>query len=122
MLSCRGGASGETYAIPVGRDGHSSGPFVLIGLHAESIDLAGNRVVYSVPVRRAHVWSVAIPDSAPLRFAAAARVRSGTSLIELVTVSRDGASLLFDIDEHGNGDISRRNIANGTDERLISHA
>jgi Tol biopolymer transport system component/DNA-binding SARP family transcriptional activator len=118
FLSNRGGIPGEVYAISIGKDGHPSGAPVRYGLSAESIDLSANRIAYSVPVRKANVWSVPIPGDTPLKFADAKRVTSGTDLIEIVSVSFDGKWLVYDSNTSGNADIYRQRIDGGEPERL----
>jgi Tol biopolymer transport system component/DNA-binding SARP family transcriptional activator len=119
LLSNRDGAPGEAYAVPIGRDGRQLGPFVRVGLSAESIDLAARRIAYSVPVRRANVWSVPIPQDTTLALSAVGKqITSGTQLIELVNASADGKWLVFDSNLHGNADLFRLPIAGGSAERL----
>lgn len=118
ILSDRGGTPGEAYAIPIGKDGHPSGAVARVGLTAESIDLSANRIAYSVPVRKANVWSIPIPGETPIGFAAARRATSGTDLIEIISVSPDGKWLVYDSNTSGNADIYRQRIDGGLPERL----
>jgi DNA-binding SARP family transcriptional activator/Tol biopolymer transport system component len=118
ILSNRDGAPGEAYAIPIGKDGHQAGAFVRIGLTAESIDLSARRMAYSVPVRRANIWSVPVPGPKLLTLSDAKRVTSGTQLIELVYASDDGNWLIYDSNLYGNADLFRVPVAGGAAERL----
>jgi Tol biopolymer transport system component/DNA-binding SARP family transcriptional activator len=118
FLSDRGGIPGEAYAIPIGKTGHPSGEPIRIGLSAESIDLSANRIAYSVPVRKANVWSIPIPGDTALGIADAKRVTSGTDLIEIISVSPDGKWLLYDSNTSGNADIYRQRLDGGLPERL----
>jgi Tol biopolymer transport system component/DNA-binding SARP family transcriptional activator len=118
FLSNRDGVSGEVYSVPIGRDGHPSGPFTRAGLNAESISLSAHRIAYSVPVRKQNIWAVRIPSSAPATIADASPLTSGNQVIELVTVSRDGTWLVYDSNLRGNSDIYRMPTAGGAAERL----
>jgi len=118
FLSNRDGVSGEVYNVPIGRDGHPGGSFSRVGLNAESISLSTNRIAYSVPVRKANIWTVPIPAVAPVTLAAATRLTSGNQVIELVNVSRDRKWLVYDSNLRGNSDIYRMPIAGGAAERL----
>jgi Tol biopolymer transport system component/DNA-binding SARP family transcriptional activator len=121
LLSDRDGNPGEAYAIRVGDDGRALGPWVRAGLNAESIDLSRKRIVYSVPVRRANIWSVPIPGDQPLALSTAGtRITSGRDLIELVNASADGKWLVYDSNLYGNADIFRIPIGGGPVERLTN--
>ena len=118
VLSDRDGIHGDAYAIPVGQDGTRSGPYVRLGLNAESMSLADDRVVYSVPVRTANVWAIPIPARPPVTLDAAERVTSGNQVIEVPNVSPDGAWLVYDSDLRGNADVYRIPLRGGAAERL----
>jgi Tol biopolymer transport system component/DNA-binding SARP family transcriptional activator len=118
FLSNRDGVSGEVYTVPIGRDGHPNGQFSRVGLNAESISLSTRRIAYSVPVRKANIWTVPIPTGAPATLAAATRLTSGNQVIELVTVSVDGKWLVYDSNLRGNSDIYRMPVEGGVGQRL----
>lgn len=118
MVTDRSGTPGDVQALPIGRNGRPSGPFVRMGITAESIDLTHNRVAYAVPVRRANIWSVPVPGESLLTLSAAERVTSGTGLIEIVTASPDGKWLLYDSNVDGNANIYRMPVGGGVAERL----
>jgi Tol biopolymer transport system component/DNA-binding SARP family transcriptional activator len=118
MISDRGGAPGEVFSVPIGKDGHPSGPFARAGITAESIDLSANVIAYSVPVRRANIWSVPVPGAKLLTLADAKPLTSGTHLIETLSVSNDGKWLVYDSNVYGNADIFRMPISGGPEERL----
>jgi Tol biopolymer transport system component/DNA-binding SARP family transcriptional activator len=118
MLSSRDGISGEAYAVRIGADGRAAGSFHRVGLRAESIGLSAGRIAYSVPVRKANIWSIRIPRDTAIRLAAANQLTSGNQVIELVTASRDGRWLVYDSNLHGNSDIYRIPIEGGAPERL----
>jgi Tol biopolymer transport system component/DNA-binding SARP family transcriptional activator len=119
MLSNRDGASGEAYAIRVS-GGKPGRDFVRVGLTAESIGLSSGRIVYSVPVRRANIWSVAVPGDSMLTVGDSKRITSGTALIELVTASTGSPWLVYDSNISGNADIYRISSEGGEPERLTS--
>lgn len=118
MLSDRGGASGEVFSVALGDNNVPSGPYVRAGITAESIDLSESRIAYSVPVRKANIWYVAIPADHALSLADARRVTTGTQLIETLSVSPDRKWIVFDSNLHGNADIFRIPIDGGSSERL----
>jgi Tol biopolymer transport system component len=89
---------------------------VRVGLSAtaESIDLSAKRIAYSVPVRRANIWAVPVPQDTVLAFSAVGTpITSGTDLIELLNATPDGRWLVYDSDLHGNADIFRMPPING---------
>jgi Tol biopolymer transport system component/DNA-binding SARP family transcriptional activator len=118
MVTDRSGTPNDVQSVAIGRNGRPAGPFVRMGLTAESIDLTRNRMAYSVPVRRANIWSVPVPGESLLTLTAAARVTSGTQLVEVVSASPDGRWLLYDSNVDGNANIFRIPAGGGTPERL----
>lgn len=118
VLSNRDGVPGDAYVIPIGRDGRPTQPPVRTGLNAEAISLAGNRVAYSVPRRRANLWAVPIPTAGPVTLAAATQLTSGNQVIEVPHASADGRWVVFDSDLRGNADIFRIPASGGSLERL----
>jgi len=118
VLSNRDGVWGDVYAVPVGSDGRRSGAYVRLGLNAESMSLAGDRIAYSVPVRTANVWSLPIPARGPVPLTTAERVTSGNQVIEVPNVSADGSWLVYDSDLRGNPDVYRLPLRGGPAERL----
>jgi Tol biopolymer transport system component len=108
VLSDRDGEPGEVYSVRVGSDGRASEAFVRVGMNAESIDLAANRIAYSVPIRRANIWSVPVPGDRVLTLPTdGTQVTKGSQLIELTSVSPDGKWLVYDSNNKGNPDIYR---------------
>jgi Tol biopolymer transport system component/DNA-binding SARP family transcriptional activator len=122
MLSNRDGSVGEVYAIPIGKDGRAAGQIVRVGLRAEWIGLSAKRLAYSIPHRRANIWSIAVPSDTPASVATATPVTSGNQLVETVNTSRDGKWLLYDSDLRGNADIYRIATSGGAAERLTDDA
>ncbi len=119
MLSNRDGTSGEAYAVPISDDGPGE-DFVRIGLTAESIGLSSGRIVYSVPARRANIWSVPLPGDSLLTIGDARRITSGTGLIELVAASPGSTWIVYDSNASGNADLYRISTEGGQPERLTS--
>lgn len=118
VVSDRDGLPGEVYAIEVGADGRRRGDYRRVGLNAESISLAAGAIAWSVPVRRANVWSVPIPARGPVTLDEARAVTSGNQVIEVPSVSRDGRWLVYDSNLRGNSDIYRMPVDGGPLERL----
>lgn len=118
VLSNRDGVPGDAYVIPIGRNGQPEQPPVRAGLNAEAISLAGDRVAYSVPRRRANLWAVPIPAAGPVTLAEATQVTFGNQVIEVPHASADGQWVVFDSDLRGNADIYRIPASGGTVERL----
>jgi Tol biopolymer transport system component/DNA-binding SARP family transcriptional activator len=118
ILSNRDGISGEVYALPIGSDGRARGPFVRVGLEAESIGLSRQRIAYSVRVRRANIWAIPIPVDTPATLARATQITSGNQIIEIMRASHDGRWLVYDSNRSGNADIYRMPITGGRAERL----
>lgn len=118
VLSNRDGIPGDAYAIPIDRSGRPMAAPRRAGLNAEAISLAGNRVAYSVPRRRANLWAIPIPARGPVTLAAASRLTSGNQVIEVPHASTDGKWVVFDSDIPGNADIYRVPAGGGSIERL----
>jgi len=118
VIANRDGEWGDVYAIPVSRDGSRSGAYIRIGLNAESMSLAGDRIAYSVPLRTANVWALPIPARGPGTLAGAVRVTTGNQVIEVPNISSDGRWLIYDSDLRGNPDLYRAPVAGGPAERL----
>jgi Tol biopolymer transport system component/DNA-binding SARP family transcriptional activator len=120
FLSDREGVPGDVFAVAVGRNGRATGPFVRVGLTAESISLARDRIAYSLPFRRSNVWSVPVPDAGIAALSdVGQRITSGTQLIEVINVSFDRKWLVYDSNVSGQADIFRVALAGGQAERLV---
>jgi Tol biopolymer transport system component len=118
MLSNRDGVGGEAYAIPIGDDGRGRGAFVKIGVKAESISIGAGRIAYSVPSKKANIWSIPIPQNSTVSVAAATPITTGNQVIELISVSPDGKWLIYDSNLRGNSDIFRIPVDGGEAEPL----
>lgn len=119
VLTNRDGVPGDLDAIRVADDGSRSGSYVRLGLpNAESISLANDRLAYSLQSRKANVWAIPVPAHPPVTLTDAAELTSGNRVIEVATVSVDGAWLVFDSDLRGNADIYRMPLAGGPAERI----
>jgi Tol biopolymer transport system component/DNA-binding SARP family transcriptional activator len=120
LVSNRDGLPGEVYQARVGKDGRPAGASIRVGLTAEWISLSAKRIAYSVPQRRANIWSVPIPGEATLTLNDATRLTSGNHLIETVSAFPGSQWLVYDSNLRGNADIYRiRTDATG-EERLTN--
>lgn len=118
VLSNRDGVPGDAYVLPIGRNGRPSRPPLRTGLNAEAISLAGDRVAYSVPSRRANLWAIPVPTTGSLSLDAATQMTFGNQVIEVPHASPDRRWVVFDSDQRGNADIYRIPVAGGNIERL----
>jgi Tol biopolymer transport system component len=85
---------------------------------AEWIGLSANRIVYTVPHRIAHVWSIPVSGAlAGLRMDSAT---AGNQLVETISVSRDGKWLVYDSNVNGNADIYRVSTSGGSRQHLTN--
>jgi len=118
FVSSRDGTPGEAYMVAVGRNGRVNGPVHRIGLGAEFLSVAGERLAYAAPSRTANIWAIPVAEDRVQRVADANRVTSGNQVIEVVHASADGAWLVYDSNLRGNPDIYRLPLAGGPRERL----
>ena len=116
MLSNRDGVPGEAYAVRIGSDGKAAGKFIKLGVRAEFIGLASGRIAYSVPSKKANLWSIPIPADTVVSMASATAITSGNQVIEVVSLSRDGKWIAYDSNLSGNSDIYRIPVGGGTSE------
>jgi hypothetical protein len=107
FLSTRDGDGSEAYAARIGKDGRVEGPLVRAGVKAESFSLSASRFAYSLPTKRANVWTVPIPRDSAVTISAATPFTFGSQVVEVLSVSQDGKWLMFDSDLTGNADIYR---------------
>jgi Tol biopolymer transport system component len=122
LLSDRLGGRLEAFVVHVSDRGTMIGEPQRLGLEAEFLSVAGDRVVYSVATRRANIHSLpADPDTLQTLVAARPETR-GNQIVEVVRVSQDGRWLLYDSNAQGNSDIFRQPIAGGRAERLTDDA
>lgn len=122
FLSNKDGSSGEAYVLRIGDDGRASGAPQKVGVRAESISISAGRIAYSVPSKKANIWSIPIPRDTAVSVALATPVTAGNQVIELVSVSRDGKWLVYDSNLRGNSDIYRVPAAGGEPEPLTDDA
>ena len=122
-VSTRDG-KGDVYAQRMTREGGAEGaPLRLTtGLGAQSISLSadGSRLAYALLSATSNLWSLPIPDGAPVSATGATPLTSGNQLIENVSVSYDGRWLVFDSNVAGNSDSYRMPVAGGEPERLTT--
>jgi Tol biopolymer transport system component len=104
--------------------GKPSGPprRITTGLNAHSISLSsdGKRLAYASLVVESNARSVPLPSHPPIVATTATMLTRGAQLVEAMNLSRDGRWLLYDSDLGGNMDIYRRELPNGTPERLTN--
>ena len=102
------------------RDAGSAATRVTTGLGAHSIARSanGDRLVYSVYVDRANVWSLALRDGEVARAAQMEPVTHGNQVIEAMRVTRDGKWLVYDSNLRGHAQIYRMALPAGQPERL----
>jgi Tol biopolymer transport system component len=123
FISNRQGPS-DVYAVRLSEDGRPQGEpaRVTTGLGPQSIAFsgAGDRMVYATYAARANLFSLPIPEAGPVDTSGVAALTSGNQIIEAMTVSRDGAWLVYDSTLHLNADIFRMPVSGGTAARLTS--
>jgi serine/threonine-protein kinase len=112
----------DVYVLALSPSGRPRGQPVRLttGLGALSISVSADqrRLAYDVYTARANIWSLPIPQGAPITADGAVQVTRGTQVIESMRVSRDGRWLLYDSDLRGNADIYRIPIGGGQPEQL----
>lgn len=118
FLSNRDGVPGESYAVSIGADGNAVSAPARTGIRAESISLSANRAAYSVPSKKANIWSIQIPHDTAVSMASATRITSGNQVIEVVSASPDGRWIMYDSNLTGNADIYRVPTNGGAAETL----
>ena len=108
----------EAFEGRVTRKGELRGEWRRVGLEAEFLSRAGDRIAYAVASRRANVHSLPADPRALQGLDAAREETRGSQIVEVVRVSPDGRWLLFDSNAQGSSDIYRRPISGGRTERL----
>lgn len=105
------------------RTGDSDVPTRLTtGANATSISLSadGRHLVYGAAILRSNVWSAQILSSAPTPASAIHAITQGTQEVECLTLSPDGAWLLYDSNRSGNQDIYKMPLSGGEPVRLTT--
>ncbi len=114
----------DVYAVAVASSGRPRGEpeRLTTGLGGLSVSLSadGRRLAYAVYTARSNIWSLPIPEGAPVTTEAATPLTSGNQVIESMRVSRDGRWLLYDSDLRGNADVYRMPVDGGEPEQLTS--
>ena len=112
----------DLYRLQLDRAGRPSGaPARLttgLGLHGIDLSRDGRVLVYSGFTEYANIWSLPIPDRAPLSAAAAEPLTAGHQSIEGLAISPDGRWLAFDSDRGGHQAIYRVPLTGGEPEPL----
>ena len=92
------------------------------GANAISISLSadGRELVYGAKVMRSNVWSAPILPDEPTPAAAIRPITQGIQEVECLTVSRDGAWLLYDSNRSGNQDLYKMPLGGGEPIQLTT--
>ncbi len=85
------------------------------GANAFSISLSadGRTLVYGVEIMRSNVWSAPIATGSVTPASESRQITYGDQEVECLSVSRDGAWLLYDSNLAGNQDIYKRPLSGG---------
>ncbi len=114
----------DAYQVRLNRSGTPAGLPVRLttGLDAHTISLSadGTQLAYSSFTYTGNIWSIAIPEGAPVSVSEAQPVTSGNQLIEEVAVSPDGKWLAFDSNRGGNQNLYRMPITGGEAQQLTT--
>jgi len=121
FISNRDG-SRDIYRVELDPSGRPSGPPARLttGLELHTMDAArnGSVLAYADFTEYANIWSLPIPDRAPLSVAGAQPVTAGHQSIEGMAISPDGRWLAFDSDRAGHQAIYRVPLSGGEPEPL----
>ncbi len=116
------GGSRDVYQRALAADGAPAGEpsRLTTGLEALTLSLSadGSLLAYSEFRHGSNIWSIQIPGSGTSSVREARQVTFGNQVIEGISVSPDGAWLLFDSNRRGNQDIYRMAMPNGEPEPL----
>jgi Tol biopolymer transport system component len=114
----------DIYYVAIGRDGRAAGEIhrLTTALNAVSLSLSrdGRRLAYSVYTPQANIWSVPILPTGVATSAMATQVTFGHQLVESMSVTRDGKSLIYDGDRDGNSDLWRLTLGEREPEALTN--
>ncbi len=114
--------SRDVYRIELGRSGGPSARPIRLttGLQPHTIDVSrdGSVLAYASFTDYANIWSLPIPDGAPLSAAGAQPVSVGHQSIEGMAISPNGRWLAFDSDRGGKQAIYRMLLSGGEPEPL----
>ncbi len=115
----------DVHRIALKSSAEPEGPPVRLttGLNAFSMSLShdGKYLVYSAFANAANIWSIAIPDGAPVSVSEAEPVTSGNQTIEGLGMSADGQWLAYDSNRSGNQDIYKMHLPDGEAEQLTTN-
>jgi serine/threonine protein kinase len=124
FVSNRGGAR-DIYTVHLVSSGKPSGQPIRLttGLDAHTIGIShdGKKLVCSVFNYTANLWSIQIPEGAPLSVSKAIQITKGNQIVESGELSPDGQWLAYDSDLTGNSDIYKIPAAGGNPIQLTSH-
>jgi Tol biopolymer transport system component len=112
----------DIYQIALGRSGSPAGSprRLTTGLQPHTIDISrdGHVVIYASYTDFANIWSLPIPNAAPVSASAAVPLTVGHQSIEGIAISADGRWLAFDSDRGGEQGIYRMLLTGGEPEPL----
>ncbi|MEP7066454.1 MAG: hypothetical protein ABI889_10510, partial [Gemmatimonadota bacterium] len=116
----------DVYEVAIASSGAVRGPPMRLttGLNARSISITGDarRVVYSLYIGHANIYSLPIPAKGIALSNDATPVTSGPQTIESLMVSSDGKWVLYDSDRDGVASIYRVATDGGEPEQLTNEA
>ena len=113
----------DIYAVGVASGRARGAPTRLTtGLGAISLSLSrdGRRLAYSVYAARANLWSLPVPKGAAISAEGATALTSGSQVIEWMSISPDGQSIVYDSNLRGKSHIFRMPINGGPPEQLTN--
>jgi serine/threonine-protein kinase len=126
VVSGRGGGR-DVFRLPMNGGAAAGEPVrVTTGLEADAISLSadGKRMIYARRATTSNLWWMPIPEigSEPSSSRDAQRLTHGSQRIEAVTLSPNGAYLVFDSDRSGNFDIYVMAVVAGEPRAITTHA
>jgi len=126
LVSGRGGGR-DVFRLPMKGGAASGDPErVTTGLEADAISLSadGRRLIYARRATTSNLWWMPLPEpgSATASARDAQRLTQGSQRIEAVSLSPDGAWLVFDSDRSGNFDIYVMPVVAGEPRAITTDA
>ena len=108
--------------LPVRRGENVLPTRMTTGANAISISITadGHHLVYGAELMRSNVWSAPIRRSEPTPAADMRPVTQGNQEVECLSVSRDGAWLLYDSNRSGNQDLYKMPLGGGEPIQLTT--
>ena len=114
----------DIYQVSVGRDGRPIGEALRLttALNVASLSLSrdGKRLAYSVYTPQANVWSVPVLPAGTATSAMATQVTFGHQVVESMSITPDGKTLLLDADRKGDTDIWRLDLEGKSEPEALT--